>query len=123
MKVMLINHDKATREQDREMLRKLGYTDVVEASDGKDALAKVFTENADLLVVEHDMPDMDGLSFVAQYRQHEGGAPILIMDARASRKKVVAAARAGVASYLLRPVTPDTFAQYILQALMKRKAA
>jgi DNA-binding NarL/FixJ family response regulator len=45
------------------------------------------------------------------------------MDARPDRNKVVAAGKAGVASYLLRPYTPDTFAQYILQALMKRKAA
>ena len=123
MKVMLINHEKATREQDREMLRKLGYTDVVEATDGQDALSKVFTSNPDLLVIEHDMPGMDGLAVVATYRERKGDAPILIMDARANRKKVIAAAKAGVASYLLRPVTPDTFAQYILQALMKRKAA
>jgi DNA-binding NarL/FixJ family response regulator len=123
MKVMLVDHEKSVRDQDREVLRKLGYNDVVESADVQDALSKAFTANPDVIVIEHDMPGMTGIDFARTYRDRNGQAPILIMDARPDRNKVVAAGKAGVASYLLRPYTPDTFAQYILQALMKRKAA
>jgi PleD family two-component response regulator len=46
-----------------------------------------------------------------------------MMDDKADRKKVVEAMKAGVVSFVLRPVEPDVFAQHILQSLMKRKSA
>ena len=123
MKVMLIDHDKASREAHRAMLVKLGYDDVVEATDGQDAMSKVFVSNPDLIVVEHTMPGMNGIVFVKTYHARGGGAPVMMVDDKADRKKVVEAMKAGVVSFVLRPVEPDVFAQHILQSLMKRKSA
>lgn len=123
MKVMLIDHDKGSRDAHRAMLVKLGYEDVVEAVDGKDAMSKVFAAIPELIVVEHDMPGMSGVMFVKTYHARGGQAPILMMDDKADRKKVVEALKIGVASFVLRPVDPDVFAQHILQSLMKRKSA
>ena len=123
MKVMLIDHDKASREAHRAMLVKLGYDDVVEATDGQDAMSKVFVSNPDLIVVEHAMPGMNGIVFVKTYHARGGGAPVMMVDDKADRKKVVEALKAGVVSFVLRPVEPDVFAQHILQSLMKRKSA
>jgi two-component system chemotaxis response regulator CheY len=123
MKVMLIDHEKALREAHRAMLIKLGYEDVVEATDGQDALSKVFVSNPDLIVIEHTMPGMNGIVFVQTYHARGGAAPVLMLDEKADRKKVVEALKAGVVSFLLRPVEPDVFAQHILRCLMKRKSA
>ena len=46
-----------------------------------------------------------------------------MMDDKADKKKILAALKVGVASFVLRPVEPDTLAQHILQTLMKRKSA
>jgi two-component system chemotaxis response regulator CheY len=105
------------------MLAKLGYEDVIEAVDGQDAMSKVFGASPELIVVEHTMPGMSGLGFVKSYHKRGGEAPILMMDDKADRKKVVEAMKAGVVSFVLRPVEPDVFAQHILQSLMKRKSA
>jgi len=89
MKVMLIDHDKRSRDDHRAMLGKLGYDDVIEAVEGKDAMSKVFGANPELIVVEHDMPGMSGVMFVKTYHARGGQAPILMMDDKADRKKVV----------------------------------
>jgi two-component system chemotaxis response regulator CheY len=123
MKVMLIDHDKSSRDAHRAMLVKLGYDDVVEASDGQDAMSKVFVANPELILVEYRMPGMSGMTFVKNYHARGGGAPILMLDDKADREKIVAALKAGVASFVLHPVDPDVFAQHILQSLMKRKSA
>lgn len=123
MKVMLIDHEKSSRDSHREMLRKLGYDDVTEAVDAKDALSRVFDLKPELIVLEHTMPGMGGLAFVQTYHARGGEAPILMMDDRADRKKIVEAHKAGVVSFVLRPVEPDVLAQHILQTLMKRKSA
>jgi CheY-like chemotaxis protein len=120
---MLIDHDKASRDSHRAMLRKLGYEDVLEAVDGSDAMSKVFGANPDLILVEHTMPGMNGVIFVETYHARGGSAPILMMDDKADKKKILAALKVGVASFVLRPVEPDTLAQHILQTLMKRKSA
>jgi DNA-binding NarL/FixJ family response regulator len=123
MKVMLIDHDKASRESHRAMLVKLGYDDVVEATDGQDAMSKVFVANPDLILAEYKMPGMNGMVFVKTYHARGGAAPVLMLDDNADRRKVLEALKSGVASFVLRPVDPDVFAQHILQSLMKRKSA
>jgi len=123
MKVMLIDHDRSSREAHRAMLVKLGYDDLVEATDGQDALSKVFVTNPELILVEHTMPGMNGIVFVQTYHARGGAAPVLMMDKNADRMKVVEALKAGVVSFLLRPIEPDVFAQHILRCLMKRKSA
>lgn len=123
MKVMLIDHDKASRDAHRAMLHKLGYDDVVDAVDGKDGIAKIFRLNPDLIVLERSMPGMDGIEFVKAYRERGGASPVLMMDDSADREKVIEAQKVGVASYVIRPVEPDVLAQRILQTLMKRKSA
>ncbi len=123
MKVMLIDHDKTSREAHRAMLVKLGYDDVVDAIDGQDGLSKVFNTNPELILVEYTMPGMSGIVFVKTYHARGGQAPVLMMDDKADRKKVIDAQHAGVASFVLRPVDADVLAQHILQSLMKRKSA
>jgi DNA-binding NtrC family response regulator len=98
-------------------------SDLVEATDGQDALSQVFVSYPELILVEHTMPGMNGIVFVQTYHARGGAAPVLMMDKNADRMKVVEALKAGVVSFLLRPIEPDVFAQHILRCLMKRKSA
>ncbi|MBI1304568.1 MAG: response regulator [Phycisphaera sp.] len=123
MRIMLIDPSKESRDEHRATLATLGYKDVVEAQDGQDALARVAADAPDMLVVENDMPGMSGLAFVDTYHQRGGTAPILLVDGAADHDKVKAAIRAGVASFVLKPVDQDTFAQHVLKTLAKRKSA
>ena len=88
-----------------------------------EALRRVLRSDPDLILVEYTMPGMNGMVFVKTYHARGGGAPVLMLDDKADRAKIVAAQKAGVASFVLRPVDADVFAQHILQSLMKRKSA
>ena len=123
MRIMLIDPSKESRDEHRATLATLGYKDVVEAQNGQDALSRVATDAPDMLVVENDMPGMTGLAFVETYHQRGGAAPILLVDGSADHSKVVAAIKAGVASFVLKPVNQDTFAQHVLKTLSRRKSA
>jgi PleD family two-component response regulator len=105
VRIMLIDPSKQSRDEHRATLATLGYKDVVEAQDGQDALARVST----------DAPKT--------YHQRGGAAPILFVDGSTDHDKVMAAIKAGVASFVLKPVDQDTFAQHVLKTLAKRKSA
>ena len=50
-------------------LKTIGFDQVVEASDGKDALAKLLTEGADFVITDWNMPEMNGLDDTASPRR------------------------------------------------------
>lgn len=91
-------------------LKRAGFEDVVEACDGKDALAKLKVETVNLVITDWNMPEMDGLALVNSIR---GDAklktlPILMITTRSVKDDIVEALKAGVNSYILKPFTPET---------------
>ena len=68
MKIMLVDDSKTMRSIQKGILTQMGHTDLVEACDGQDALSKVFAEKPDLILLDWNMPNMDGLSFLQAYR-------------------------------------------------------
>jgi DNA-binding NtrC family response regulator len=96
---------------------------VQEAANAEVALGLADQCSFDVGVVDMSMPGMNGIVFVQTYHARGGAAPVLMMDKNADRMKVVEALKAGVVSFLLRPIEPDVFAQHILRCLMKRKSA
>jgi two-component system chemotaxis response regulator CheY len=49
-------------------LKRAGFVDVVEASDGRDALAKMKVDTFNFVITDWNMPEMDGLAFVTHLR-------------------------------------------------------
>ena len=52
-----------------QMLKRAGFTDVVEAVDGKDALAKMEVDNFNFVITDWNMPEMNGYDFVCEVRK------------------------------------------------------
>ena len=100
-------------------LKRAGYEDVVEAEDGKDALAKLETENIDFVITDWNMPEMDGLTLVTNMRQSEAHSkiPVLMVTTRSVKDDIVEALKAGVNNYIVKPFTPDTLKEKIDQVL------
>ena len=80
MKILLIDDSKTMRNIQKAVLGQLGYTDIHEACDGQDALSKVGAIRPDLILVDWNMPNMDGLSFVKAYRQTNKATPMIMVD-------------------------------------------
>ncbi len=119
MKVMLIDDSKTMRNIQKSVLRQLGYTDIEEACDGQDALNKVGAFEPELILVDWNMPNMDGLSFVKAYRQQNKSTPLIMVTTEAEKSRVIEAIKAGVNNYVVKPFTPDLLSQRINETLAK----
>jgi two-component system chemotaxis response regulator CheY len=114
-RVMIVDDARLIRSFYRSILVKEGYA-VDEALNGLEALEKVLSAPPDLLVVDINMPRMDGLTFLRKLRGSggpEAAIPALMTSTEAQSKDREAARVAGANFYLVKPVRPDAFARYV----------
>lgn len=122
MKILLVEDSKTMRNIEKSVLSQLGYTDVEEAVDGQDALRKLTEYEPNLLLVDWNMPNMDGLTFVKTYRQTNKATPIIMVTTESEKARVVEAIKAGVNNYVVKPFTPDLLGQRITETVQKTAA-
>ena len=96
----------------RMRLSALGY-EVVEATDGEQALAKVAETLPDLILLDIMMPKIDGLEVVRRLKADKSlpFMPVVLVTAKATPKDVVAGLDAGGDDYLTKPIDHGTHAR------------
>jgi two-component system chemotaxis response regulator CheY len=123
MRILLVDDSKTMRNIQKAVLTQLGHQDVQEACDGQDALTKLATFTPELLLVDWNMPNMDGLTFVKAFRQTNKTTPIIMVTSEAERPRVIEAIKAGVNNYVVKPFTPDLLSQRITETLTRLQQA
>jgi len=121
MRIMLIDDSKTLRNIERAILKQMGYEDLEEACDGRDALAKVGAFKPELLLVDWNMPNMDGLTFVKRYRETDKTTPIIMVTTESEKERVIEAITAGVNNYVIKPFTAELLGKRINETLAKCK--
>jgi two-component system chemotaxis response regulator CheY len=101
-------------------LKTIGYADVVEAADGKDAMAKLLSEGADFLITDWNMPEMNGLELTKWVRSNAQFAamPILMVTTRGNKEDVIDAMKMRVNNYIVKPFTAQGLKEKI-DAILK----
>jgi two-component system chemotaxis response regulator CheY len=89
---------------------KAGFSEVKEAEDGKDALAKLMADEYDLLMTDWNMPNMNGIELVQAVRSDEKlkKIPILMVTTRNMKEDIVNAIKSGVNGYIVKPFDAKT---------------
>ncbi|MCH8964906.1 MAG: response regulator [Planctomycetes bacterium] len=119
MRIMLVDDSRTIRNIQKKVLAKLGYDDIVEAADGVEALAAYKESPPDLMLVDWNMPNMDGITLVKTIRQMDKTIPMIMCTTEAEKSRVVEALRAGVNNYMVKPFTAETLSEKINQTLSK----
>jgi two-component system, response regulator PdtaR len=107
-KRVLIAEDESTiRANLRKTLEHLGYLVIGEAGDGMSAILLTRQLRPDVVLVDRDMPRMDGIE-VARLLQNEGLAPVILITNSSDRELVSRARDAGVLGFLVKPIHEST---------------
>lgn len=96
-------------------LKSLGYKNLIEASDGQDAIVKLHTEKIEFVITEWNMPGLDGLELTKYIRNDESlqSLPVLLVSSRTLKEDILEAMAAKVSNYLVRPFTPQKLKEKI----------
>ncbi|MHC5026101.1 MAG: response regulator [Planctomycetota bacterium] len=119
MKVLVVDDSKTMRSIQRNILLQLGYAEVEEACDGQDAMSKVEAFKPDLILLDWNMPRMDGLAFLEAYRAGSHETPVIMVTTEAERPRVIEAIKAGVNNYVVKPFTPEILSRRIEETIEK----
>lgn len=109
IKVLIVDDFATMRKVVRNLLKQVGYEDIVEAEDGVMALKTLKSQKIDVIVSDWNMPNMTGLELLKAVRADEELAktPFLMVTAEALQDNVVAAVKAGVNNYIVKPFTAE----------------
>ena len=100
-------------------LKAQGFDDIIEAADGKDAVAKILSEGAQFVITDWNMPEMNGLELAKWLRTNPQfeNIPILMITTRGNKDDVIEAMKARVNNYIVKPFTPQGLKDKIDQIL------
>ena len=117
LKILIVDDSSTMRRILVNTVVKAGYSDVKEAEDGKDALAKLLAGDFNLLMTDWNMPLMSGLELTEAVRAEEKlkEIPILMVTTRNLKEDIVNAIKSGVNGYIIKPFNAKTLNEKIVE--------
>lgn len=115
MRILVVDDFSTMRRIVKNLLRQLGYENIVEAEDGEQAFYKLKNGGFGFVVTDSNMPNMDGLELIKKIRGdlEIKDTPILMVVAEAEKQKVIEAIHAGVNNYVVKPFTGEILKEKI----------
>ena len=94
----------------RNLLKQLGFEDIDDASDGSAALAKMQDKKYGLVISDWNMEPMTGYELLKEVRADPGlnKTPFIMVTAESKTENVIAAKKAGVNNYIVKPFNAQT---------------
>ena len=111
MKVLLVDDSSTMRRIQKNQLATIGINEIVEAGDGAEALKKLESESSaiNMVLLDWNMPTMDGLTFLKKVRQNDTfkNIKIIMCTSESEKPRVMEALQAGANNYIVKPFTAD----------------
>ncbi len=110
MPILIIDDYKTMLRIIRNLLKQLGFDNVDEATDGSMALAKMRTAKYGLVISDWNMEPMTGYQLLQEVRADESlkATPFIMITAESKTDNVIAAKKAGVNNYIVKPFNAAT---------------
>ena len=109
--VLIVDDSAAIRKILQRMLGQAGFAlgNILEASDGIEALEKVKTEMVNLVLTDVNMPNMDGIELLSALKAKPAfkSIPVVMITTEGGEAKVMEAVQLGAAGYVRKPFTAD----------------
>lgn len=120
MHVLLIEDQPKLARNIKQFLEMEHYA-VTVAHDGREGFEKAMTQEVDLLILDINLPGMDGYVICSMLRENKKNMPILMLTARAKQQEIVHGLNIGADDYLTKPFDLDVLLARV-RALMRRRS-
>jgi two-component system chemotaxis response regulator CheY len=103
----------------KNILKQLGFKNLVEADDGTTAWDVLESQEIDLIISDWNMPKMTGLELLKKVRASDQykKSPFLMVTAEAQKQNVIEAVQAGVSNYVVKPFTAEAISDKLKKIL------
>ena len=116
--VLVVQHDAESRANLVDVLERRGYV-VYLAANGRSALAVARRHKLHALILDLDLPDMEGLAALAAIQDQVPGLPTLVVTGSASVDTAVEAMKRGAMDFLTKPISMDSLLATLESALRR----
>lgn len=113
--VLLVDDEPHIRKFVSLLLKQVGTPTILEAANGQEAIAQYRQARPDLVLLDINMPVMDGLETLQQIRQFDPEAVVIMLTSMVNRQNIDQALTLGAANYIRK----DTPKEAIMQALVE----
>lgn len=117
MQALLIDDSKAVRSIIGKIMRELGFGEIVEAGNGREALDRLKEKGKpQIVLVDWNMPEMNGYDFVCAVRADHAydDVPLMMVTTETEMEQVVKALEAGANEYVMKPFTKDVLREKLI---------
>jgi two-component system, chemotaxis family, chemotaxis protein CheY len=115
MRILVVDDFSTMRRIVKNILKQIGFENLDEAEDGKQALAMLKADKFDFLVSDWNMPNMTGIELLQAIRADAQlrNLPVLLVTAETEKEKVLEAVQSGVNNYVVKPFTAEVLMEKI----------
>jgi DNA-binding response OmpR family regulator len=108
--ILVVDDDQDVSLMLKDRLTFLGFH-VTTASNGAEAMPMLKTLTVDGILLDIQMPVMDGMTMLEQVREQDPSMPVIMMTAELNKKKLIQAMELGANDYLVKPIDVDLLAK------------
>lgn len=121
MRILLVDDSSTMRRIEKNTLEKLGHTDIVEAGDGLEAIAKLQGGGFDLVLMDWNMPNMTGIEALKKIKADATlkSIPVIMVTSESEKTKIMEAIQAGASNYVVKPFQAEVLQEKI-QAIINK---
>ena len=115
IRILVVDDFSTMRRIIKNILRQLGFNNVVEADDGTTAWDVLNKDKIEFIISDWNMPQMTGIDLLRKVRASDefGDLPFLMVTAEAQQENIIEAVQAKVSNYIVKPFTAEVMKQKI----------
>lgn len=118
MKILVVEDENSIREVEAAYLKRSGYS-VLEAEDGKKAFEMFKTETPDLVLLDLNLPEIDGINLCKKIREINKSIPIIMVTARVEEIDEIIGLEIGADDYIKKPFSPNILVARVASLLRR----
>ena len=116
-KILLVDDESHIRKYVGLILKSIGAPTIVEAANGEDALAAYQRENPDLVLLDVNMPQMDGIETLKKLKELDPDCVVVMLTSLANRQTIEQAAEIGAINYIRKDTPKEEIAKALSETI------